>query len=496
VEGLLGTFMMKVVGDDYVDPEFGTGVVKVTPAHDPNDFAMGQRHNLELKQVIGFDGKLNELTGPYAGMKAAAARIQVVKDLQERGLMEKVDEKYSHNVGVCYRCGSVIEPLPLAQFFIKVKPLTEPVLKALDASETRIHGAGQDKILRHWLNNLQDWNISRQIVWGIRMPVWYQVVDQNPEIKIKFINKNQEVVIDRVKNLLANYSLDEIEAGLQSLSAPKEAEYVISREKPGEGYLQETDTFDTWFSSSQWPAITLKTNRPGDFDFYYPTAVMNTGYDILMNWVMRMMMMGEYLTGKMPFKDVYLHGLVRDEKGQKMSKSKGNVINPLVLVEKYGADALRMALVMSTTAGHDSAVGEMKVRGMRNFTNKVWNASRFVKMYEPAEVETVHPHLEANEQAFRKRLNQVTAKMTKQLADLKIGLAAETAHNEFWHWYCDEAIEQCKKNELSPEVLLEGLKTWLKLLHPFLPFTSEAIWQEVINDGSVLATQTWPAITD
>lgn len=492
VEGLVGTFKLTVIADEYVDPEFGTGVVKVTPAHDPNDYAMGQRHHLEMKQVVGFDGKLTALAGKYAGMKVNPARAAVVHDLEEKGLMEKVDQNYVHNVATCYRCGSVIEPLPLAQFFIKVKPLTETVLNALDEGETNVHGAGHDKILRHWLNNLQDWNISRQIVWGIRMPVWYDTA-KNPELMIKFVNSMGEIVNGKIGELLTTYQLTEIELGLQSLSAPKKAEYVVSRTKPGEGYLQETDTFDTWFSSSQWPVVTLKAGEPGDFDYYYPTSVMETAYDILMFWVMRMMMMGGYLTGKMPFKDVYLHGLVRDEKGQKMSKSKGNVINPLDLVGKYGADALRMALVMSTTAGHDSAVGETKVKGMRNFTNKVWNAARFVTMsLESLKSKGENPK---GDDEFNTHLGQVVKDITQQLNDLKVGLAAETAHNEFWHWYCDQAIEACKRGEISVEVMVAGLKTWLRLLHPFMPFCTEAIWQEVVNDGSTLALEPWPDLS-
>lgn len=495
VEGLLGKFKISVIADEYVDPEFGTGVVKITPAHDPNDFLVGQRHHLPMKRVIGFDGKLTELAGKYAGMKVNPAREQVVKDLIEKGLIDHIDTAYVHNVSTCYRCGSVIEPLPMAQFFISVKPLTEKVLAALDAGETTIHGAGHDKILRHWLTNLKDWNISRQIVWGIRMPVWYPV-DRvqgtgNSQIMVKFTNKNGELINGTISELLETYSFEEIEQGLQTLSAPQDATYVVSREKPGPNFLQETDTFDTWFSSSQWPVVTLRANKPGDFDYYYPTSLMETGYDILPFWVMRMMMMGGYLTGKMPFKDVYLHGLVRDEKGQKMSKSKGNVINPLDLVEKYGADALRMALVMSTTAGHDSAVGEMKVKGMRNFTNKVWNAARFVQLQ--ATSDKSQEKLPGDEE-FMKHLDQVVKDVTQQLNDYKVGLAAETAHNEFWHWYCDEAIEQCKAGTYSVAALYAGLQTWLKLLHPFMPFVTEAIWQETIQKDT-LAMQTWPALS-
>jgi valyl-tRNA synthetase len=266
--------------------------------------------------------------------------------------------------------------------------------------------------------------------------------------------------------------------------------------KTGENYLQETGTFDTWFSSSQWPVITLKANEQtvenNDFKRFYPTEVMETAYDILPFWVMRMMMMGIYLTGKIPFKKVYFHGLVRDEKGQKMSKSKGNVINPLFLVDKYGADALRMALVMSTTAGHDSAVGEMKVKGMRNFSNKIWNAARFVALRRE-DLRDKKKHLQINQEDDKNRLGLVVSRVTKQLNELKIGLAAETAYNEFWHWWCDEVLEKHKLLDSNQDFLEEGMKVWLRLLHPFMPFVTEAVWQELGNKELLIKAE-WPQL--
>jgi valyl-tRNA synthetase len=441
VEGLIGNFKLKVIADDLVDPEFGTGVVKVTPAHDENDFQMGERHNLPLKQVIDFKGKLMKVAGKYAGLGIVNARKMVVEDLQAKGLMEKIDDKYVHRVGTCYRCGRVIEPLPLTQFFVKTKPLTKKALKALDDKETIIYGAGREKVLRHWMENIRDWNISRQIVWGIRMPVWY-------------------------------------------MKGKDKDDYVVSKTSPGKGYIQETDTFDTWFSSGQWPVVTLKTSKEKDFEYYYPTTVMNTGYDILPIWVMRMMLLGIELTGKSPFKHVYLHGLVRDPKGQKMSKSKGNAIDPVEMVEKYGADAIRMALLMSSTAGQDKSVDENTIRGMRNFANKIWNAARFVKNADDLEASLA-------EKDFRKRLSNVVKHVSGHLDKLRIGMAAEVVYNEFWHWFCDEAIEQNKKGEISSKVLAEGLKTFLKLLHPFVPFVTETVWQEMGFDG-LLIEQKWP----
>jgi len=492
VLGLNGTIKMKVIADTYVNPEFGTGVVKVTPAHDPNDFAIWERHKDQIpgpKQVITFEGKMNKLAGTYAGLKVMEARERVVNDLKEKGLLEKIDTHYSHSVGVCYRCGNVIEPLPLTQFFLQVNTLTQMALKSLETHETTVIGSGHDKILRHWLNNLKDWNISRQIVWGIRIPVWYSI-DQNPNIQVGFLDKDKKYVSGTISELMKSYDADLIEKNLQTLNAFQDARYVVSREKPGPLYLQETDTFDTWFSSSQWPVVTLKAARTGDFDYYYPTSVMETGYDILPFWVMRMMMMGIYLTGKSPFEKVYLHGLVRDEKGQKMSKSKGNVINPLELVQHYGADALRMALVMSTTAGKDSAVGENKVKGMRNFANKIWNAGRFLTETEKNSM--IVQSAGKEDMIFIKEIDTIVQKTTQEMEALRIGQAAETVHNSFWHWFCDEEIEKCKRGVISLDALRSGYLTFLKLLQPFMPFLTETLYREIFDKDTLLASNRWP----
>ena len=470
IEGLMGKFKMRVIADSYVDRDFGTGVVKVTPAHDPNDFEIWQRHKQEIpgpKQVIGFDGKLNELTGKYAGLKVNEARKKIAEDLQTKGLLEKVDENYKHSIGVCYRCGTVIEPLPLPQWFIRVRPLTEPVLRALKEKRVRIYGAGHDKILKHWLTNLKDWNISRQIVWGIRMPIWYC--------------EKEHVVVSREK--------------------PSECP-----ECGGKELVQETDTFDTWFSSAQWPFATLMagdkrqvtSNKKSDFEKFYPTQVMETAYDILVFWVMRMLMMGLYKTGKVPFETVYLHGLIRDEKGQKMSKSKGNVINPLDVMKVYGADALRMALVIRSTPGSDKNVGEKDIEAMRNLTNKIWNAGRYIIGRISNSQFSISNEF-SNDSIFKEKLNQIIKEVTRQLEDMRIGLAAETVYNEFWHWFCDEAIESNKKQVTSDKVLAEGLVIFLKLLHPLVPFVTEAVWRELREKGlvnrdesKILMLSLWP----
>jgi len=420
----------------------------------------------------------------------------VVADLTARGWLVKTDTSYVNSVGTCYRCGTVIEPLPLPQFFVKVKPLTEPVLTALTKKQVKIHGAGHDKILKHWLTNLKDWNISRQIVWGIRIPVWYDVTD-NPNLEVVFLDKTHTKQTGKIGDFLQNgLTLTEINQGLQSLKAPIDIKFKVATSSPGAEYLQETDTFDTWFSSGQWPINTLKTTQPDDFERFYPTAVLETAYDILIFWVMRMLMFGLYLTNQVPFQHVYLHGLIRDAQGQKMSKSKGNVVNPLEIVEKYGSDALRMALIIRSTPGLDKSVSEPDFKAMRNLTNKVWNAARFVIMLS---VDPNQPAKTKSSRPFHQHLQELVKTVTQQLNNYKPGLAAETVYNEFWHWFCDECIEQAKAGKLSSADLILGLEVFLKLLHPFIPFVTEAVWQELIADRLIkteqpLISSAWPSI--
>ncbi len=431
-----------VIADNMVDMEFGTGAVKITPTHDKNDWEVAERAGMDLASicreftVIGENGKMNSNAGNYAGLSVAVAREKIIEDLAEKVTETK---PITHSVGTCYRCHRVIEPLPRNQYFIRVKEMAKKVLTAMDAGEFEVLGSGHDKILRHWLTNLRDWNISRQIVWGIKIPAW---------------NKGNE--------------------------------YKIQKESPGEDWQEETDTFDTWFSSGQWPFATLKTAKNGDFDKYYPTSVMETGYDILPFWVMRMLMLGIELTGKVPFKTVYLHGLVRDEKGRKMSKSVGNVINPLEMVDKYGADAIRMALVIGTTPGQDKAVGESTIRGMRNFANKIWNAGRFIVSMEDSEASG-----EKDEELFENLRTSIET-MTLRLEDLKIGFAADWIYSWFWHTFCDRYIEISKKGLISKSAMLKMLKTNLVMLHPFVPFVTEAVWKEVFPEAGLLINQPWP----
>lgn len=515
IPGLLGPIMMTVIADEGVDPEFGTGVMKVTPAHDAHDFELGKQYNLPVTPIIGLDGRMDfrwflekaekELVDPkyleraqkYHGKKVAEARKLMVEDLIEDGLLIKTDEKYTHNVGTCYRCGTVIEPLPLPQFFMRVGQLTNDAISALDNGDLKVIGAGHDKILRHWLTNLKDWNISRQIVWGIRIPVWYSV-SENLDLEVHFTHEGQRVS-GKLSELLNTHSFADIKNTLQELRPPMNAKYVISLESPGEDYIQETDTFDTWFSSAQWPYTILQANQPGDFKRFYPTQVMETGYDILPFWVMRMLMMGLFKTGQVPFSTIYMHGLVRDQKGQKMSKSKGNVINPLTIIDQYGADALRMALVIRSSPGLDKSVGEPDFKAMRNFTNKIWNATRFVtETLLTNAVVTTESEAKPKDADFSVHLNEVVKDITKHLQDSKLGLAAETLHNEFWHWFCDVCIEECKQGQISPKLLTDGLITFITLLHPFMPYVTETIWQEfrtrevITPKAELLVLSNWP----
>jgi valyl-tRNA synthetase len=447
VKGLIGDFKVRVIADSTVDPEFGTGVVKITPAHDFNDFEMGQRHNLEIKQVIGLDGKLNSLTGKYEGLYINQARKAVAEDLEKADQMVKVDNEYIHNVGTCYRCKNTIEPMIMEQWFLKVKPLTEMAIKAIEKGKVKFAAKKFEKIALHWLNNLKDWNISRQIVWGIRIPAW------------KCEKCNNWTITDGV-----------IPDGCIKCGSEK--------------LIQDIDTFDTWFSSGQWPFATLKTTEKNDFEKFYPTSVMETAYDILPFWVIRMIMMGLYATGKVPFENVVIHGLVRDKEGVKISKSKGNVINPIEMAEKYGSDALRMGLLWGALVENDIALSEENINAQRKFSNKVWNASRFVSQFVG----------EAKfNKSFDKHITEIIKKTTQHMEKFQLSQAAELLYSEFWHWYCDECIENSKKGEIGATQLKEGLLVFIKLLHPFMPFVTEQIWSELRNE-ELLITSSWPVI--
>lgn len=442
VEGLIGKFRIKVVADDVVDPEFGTGVIKVTPAHDMNDFEIGKRHNLEMKQVIGFDGKLTDLAGPYVGLRVKAARQKVVEDMKAKGLIDHIDEDYIHTLGVCYRCGTVLEPLPLEQWYVKIKPLADETKKLIIKEKIKVYPKKFKKVLLQILDNFIDWNISRQIVWGIRIPA---------------------------------YQCQSTGEWFVSEKTPQKCEICGKKDMK-----QDEDTFDTWFSSAQWPYATLETFGEDIYNYYYPTSVMETGYDILRPWVARMIMIGFYATGKEPFKNIFLHGMVRDRKGQKMSKSKGNVINPLEMVDKYGADALRAALVFGTKEGNDTVLFEEKIIGMRNFTNKVWNIGRFLRMNR--ELKTENKGKTDKTANLKNEFEKMNKEYLKYMKSYQFSFALNTVYEFLWHRFADVYIEQLKEDLKDGNIkVLEGLEQIytenLKMLHPFMPFVTEAVWK-------------------
>ncbi|MBU0534625.1 MAG: valine--tRNA ligase [Patescibacteria group bacterium] len=502
VEGLNGNFKLTVIADDFVDPEFGTGVVKVTPAHDKNDYEAGKRHGLKIKQVIGLDGKMTELAGSYAGLSVQEARKKVVGDLQKKGLMVKIDESYEHTISVCYKGGHEIEPMVLPNWFVKVETLKKPALDAVLNKEVRVYPRWREVTYVRWMEEMRDWPISRQVVWGIRIPAWYNI-DENSDLQVTFINKNKERATGKVSDLLKSYSYEEIESGLQSLVAAKDAKFVISRTKPGNRFLQETDTFDTWFSSGQWPLVTLGYPDSEDFRYFYPISVMETGWEIIRFWVSRMIMFGIYLTGKPPFKDIYLHGLVRAIDGKKMSKSLGNVIDPLDYIDEYGADALRMGLISGTANGRDFAFPKDKVIAYRNFANKLWNMARFMLMLmEDRKVEFYDEKnikgLNETDKAILIELENTKKNVNESLEKYRFSEAADFIYQFMWHEVADKYIEHVKDREdkeLALSVFRFVFVEGLKLLHPFMPFATETIWSNLPKnegDRELLVSLEWP----
>ncbi len=480
--------VMEIIADDYVDPEFGTGIVKLTPAHDANDFQVAKKHNLPIITAIDWRGKITANGGKYAGMKAKIAREEVVKDLEAKGLIEKIDSNYIHNVTTCYKCGRDLENLTIPNWFIKVKDLKQKVKEVVEKDEIKFTPKRFKKHMLTWLETMHDWPISRQIVWGIRIPAWY-AVDKNPDLQITFLDKNTKPTSGKLSELINKYTFEEIESGLQFISAPHNSVYEISTTKPGANYLQETDTFDTWFSSGQWPLVTLKDQ---EFETRFPTNFMGTLSDILKFWVSRMIMFSLYLKQEIPFKNVYLWSMVADSKGVKMSKSKGNVVNPLELIDKYGADALRMSLMYGTPAGSKVILSDDKVKGMRNFANKIWNIARFVKQNEEVSKAQSSPTHNSDDKLILGELQKTTQKVTGSLEKYQLNEAAEEIYDFLWHKFADVYIEKTKdRREEAQPVLQEVLEQSLKLLHPFMPFVTEAIWQEMGNEDLLIASK-WP----
>jgi len=486
-ESLLGPRRLRLIADTAVDPKFGTGIVKVTPGHDPVDWEIGQRHHLEVRSVIDFDGKLNALTGPYQGLSVVEARKRVVADMEKRGLIEKTDAAYRHTVATCERCGTMIEPLVSRQWFVKVNSLASKAISAVKQGKTKIIPKKFEKMYFSWMRKVRDWPISRQIWWGQRLPVWYcHDCQKTAEQQAEFTLLTQGD--PRAKT-------DVLEDPLVSIEKP-----ACCPKCRGENLIQDPDTFDTWFSSGQWPVTTLTTSGKDDLAYFYPTALLNTAYEILFLWVARMIMFGLYLTGKVPFKVALINGVLRDEKGQKMSKSKGNGVDPLEMIEKYGADATRMALLAGRNPGNDLSIAkpqmEARIRGYRNFTNKIWNSARFISLWSLWQQNSARTKGQTTAKQDKEFINHIKAfsdKVTRQIEEYELGIAAEAVYNEFWHWFCDDCIERAKKNELSYQVLLWGFVSFLKLLHPFVPFVTEAVYQELT---SVLPSSTKKGVVE
>jgi valyl-tRNA synthetase len=445
-----------IIADTFVDPAFGSGAVKVTPAHDPNDFAMGLRHKLEVVRVIGEDGSMAAAAGPaYAGLDRYECRKRLLKDLEASGTLLKTD-KHAHAVGRCYRCQTVVEPLVSKQWFVKIEPLARTAIEAVKKGDTRIIPSQWEKTYFHWMENIRDWCISRQIWWGHRIPAFT----------------------------------------CRSCGA-----VTVARENPaacsqcGHKYLdQETDVLDTWFSSGLWPFSTLGwPDETAELTKFYPTSVLVTGFDILFFWVARMMMMGLKFRGEVPFRDVYIHALVRDEQGQKMSKSKGNVIDPLEVIDEYGADAFRFALVAFAAQGRDVRLSKGRIEGYYRFANKIWNANRFAMMnledFDPAAPEIAPERLSAADRWILGRLAAATNEVRRSLDEYRFNDAASALYQFLWHEFCDWYVEMAKTSlyakddpdgrRAAQQTLVRVLDAAFRLLHPFMPFLSEELWRRL-----------------
>ncbi|TSC74519.1 MAG: Valine--tRNA ligase, partial [Parcubacteria group bacterium Gr01-1014_33] len=648
LEWINGPITATIIKDEAIDMAFGTGVMTITPWHDPADFEIAERHHLDKEQVIDRYGKLMPIAGEFAEMKIADARLKIAEKLKAKGLLTRIEEGYDHKIAVCYKCQTPIEPQILPQWFLKMKPLAARAIEAVENGKITFIPARFKKVYFHWLKNIRDWNLSQQITWGIRIPAWFCVgcgdVRMNPAIKgnwffvrhgetdwniekrmqghaptslnergreqahdavAQFKSKNIDLVISsdlpRAKETAEiigrelgvevifdarlrerNYgqlegmtaqelerqgfqhklkqpdfkpqsgeSLEELERRvyeaithhkdrhshknivivshgtallrlLQKLKNLGDAwmenlklgnanalHFSIVKDlckKCGSDFAeQDPDVLTTWFSSGQWPFLALGFPDSRDYKTFYPTDVMETGWDILFFWVARMIMLGLYRTKKIPFKTVYLHGLVRDKDRQKMSKSKGNVIDPLGVAELYGTDAVRMALVIGNLPGNDVIISEEKIRGYRNFANKIWNASRFVLMHTGSLSSKNKIKYTKEESEMRKKLQDLVKKTTSDMEQFKFHHAADRLYHFFWHYYADKVIEAMKpkltfhdgtaEKETARALLLEFHTTLLKLLHPFMPFITEEVWSKLpTGKKSLLMIEPWPNV--
>ena len=453
-----------IIADSYVEQDFGTGVVKITPAHDPNDFEVGLRHNLPVINVMDDGGVINENGGKYAGMPALEARKQIVKDLDETGFLIKI-EPIKHNVGTCYRCGTVVEPRVSTQWFVKMEPLAKPAIDAVKDGDIRFIPERMDKVYYNWMENIKDWCISRQLWWGHQIPAWY-------------CECGETIVSETVPTV-----------------CPKCGGTHLTR---------DPDTLDTWFSSALWPFSTLGwPDNTEELKYFYPTNTLVTGYDIIFFWVARMIFSGLEHMGEVPFNTVFFHGLIRDAQGRKMSKSLGNGVDPLDVISVYGADALRFTLVTGNSPGNDLRFSGEKVSASRNFANKIWNAARFILMnIKGKDIDCALPKkLYTSDKWILNRFNNVTAAVTENLEKFELGMAVSKLYDFIWDDFCDWYIELAKirmngadeeSADSARRVLVWTMSNTLKLLHPFMPYITEEIWQTLPHDGEALIVARWP----
>ena len=456
--------VLPIIADAAVDPDFGTGAVKVTPAHDPNDYDIGKRHNLPSINILNLNGTINAEGGPFAGMDRQNARVAIVSQLDQQGLLVRVED-HVHSVGHCSRCNDVVEPMISEQWFVRIKPLAEPAVQAVWDGRIKFIPERFSRVYFNWMENIRDWPISRQLWWGHRIPVWY---------------------CDQCGNTIASVE--------DPTTCPK---------CQSTNLRQDPDVLDTWFSSGLWPFSTLGwPETTEDLSYFYPTSVLETGYDIIFFWVARMIMFGLEFTGEPPFHTVYLHGLLRDERGEKMSKSKGNVRNPLDVIERYGTDALRYALVAGSTAGNDMRLSEEKLEGARNFANKLWNAARYVLStgVPPAKAPAADG-LSMSDRWIVSRFHRTVADVGSLMTDYEFSEAGRILYEFIWSEFCDWYIEiakiQLRSNDAKRAastrwVLFHVLDGILKLLHPFMPYVTEAVWDYLPKRSSMLIAAGWP----
>ncbi len=465
LEWINGPITATVIKDEASDPEMGTGVMTITPWHSGIDFDIAKRHGLDYEQIIDWRGKLLPIAGEFAGMSISEAREKIVEKLNQKGLLVKIDEKYSHAVPCCYKCEREIEPQIREQWFVKTKPLAEAAVAAADAGNVSFVTDRDERVFRDWMEKIEDWNISRQVVWGIPIPA-------------KVCNTCGHGMVD-IENVIDSCTKCHSEVS------------------------EDPDTFDTWFSSGQWPLATTNFPTSSDFNEYYPTSMMETGKDIIFFWVARMIMLGIYRTGKVPFEKVYLHGMVRDKHGKKMSKSKGNVIAPSEIQEKYGTDALRMGLIVNNAPGSDMNLDPDKVNAYKKFANKIWNMTRFT-LSAIEDMPTSAALTDDDKRNIEENLHKNVAEITKYMEDNRFDLASEKLYLFVWHYFADQLIEESKPMLASEDpaikssrqlLLSEYLVGSLKILHPYMPFVTEAIWQELpkqLKDQDILMVAKWP----